>query len=495
MSETDLDVIVVGAGISGIAAGYHLQTRSPGQSYAILEARDAIGGTWDLFRYPGIRSDSDMYTFGFAFRPWTDGKVFADGPGIRNYVRDTAERYGITGHIRFGHRVAGASWDSASARWTIRAETADGPVELTARFLVMCSGYYRYDRGHEPEFAGAAEFRGEIVHPQKWAEDREYAGQRVAIIGSGATAVTLVPAMADKAAHVTMIQRSPTYIAGRPSRDGIADFLRRILPGRAAYAVSRTKNIVLSMLFYELSQRWPDYIRKQIKTYIRGELGGEFDVDRHFTPDYDPWNQRFCLAPDGDFFAALKSGRASIRTDKIERFVPEGVRLESGETIEADLIIPATGLELLLMGGIEFTVDGEVHDPTTSFAYRGMMLSGLPNLAIAFGYTNASWTLKIDLTCERVCRLLNHMERQGYDYCVPEPPDDLEPAPLLDFSSGYIQRALGRLPRQGTKPPWRAYQNYFQDMLSIRYGRLEDGALTFHRAQTRQPKRLPLAAE
>ncbi|MEE2567120.1 flavin-containing monooxygenase [Hyphobacterium marinum] len=482
MTETDLDVLVVGAGISGIAAGYHLQKRAPDQRYAILEAREAVGGTWDLFRYPGIRSDSDMYTFGFAFRPWTDGKVFADGPSIRHYVRDTAERHDIMEKIRFGHRVVSAAWNTGAAHWTVRAETASGPVTLTAKFLVMCSGYYRYDRGHEPEFEGASDFAGEIIHPQKWREDQAYAGKRVAVIGSGATAVTLVPAMAEEAAHVTMIQRSPTYIAGRPSRDVIADTLRKILPEKSAYAISRTKNIALSILFYEMAQRWPGYIRKQIKTYIRGELGEDFDVDRHFTPDYDPWNQRFCLAPDGDFFAALKGGKADIRTDTIERFVPEGVRLSSGETVEADIIIPATGLDILLMGGIELTVDGQVWNAAEHFAYRGMMLSGLPNLAICFGYTNASWTLKIDLTCERVCRLLNHMAREGCDYCVPEPPKDIEPAPLLDFSSGYIQRAIDRMPRQGTKPPWRAYQNYFQDMLAIRYGRLEDGALAFRRA-------------
>ena len=482
MAEVDFDVLIVGAGISGIAAGFHLQKRSPSQTYAILESREAIGGTWDLFRYPGIRSDSDMYTFGFAFRPWTDGSVFADGPSIRHYVRDTAERNGITDHIRFGHRVVSADWDSQTALWTLKAETADGPVVLTCRFLIMCSGYYRYDQGYQPDFKGMGDFQGEVIHPQKWREDQDYDGKRVAIIGSGATAVTLVPAMIDKAAHVTMVQRSPTYIAGRPSRDMFADVMRKILPESWAYSVSRTKNILFSIFFYELSQRWPGHVRGEVQKYIKGELGDDFDVEKHFTPSYDPWDQRFCLAPDGDFFDALKTEKADIKTDGIERFTASGLQLASGEHVDADIIIPATGLEILLMGGIAFSVDGNPWAARDHFAYRGMMLSGLPNLAICFGYTNASWTLKIDLTCERVCRQLNHMAEQEYDYCVPEPPADIEPIPLLDFSSGYVQRAVDQLPQQGSKPPWRAYQNYFQDMMAIRFGKLEDGHMRWGQA-------------
>lgn len=475
------DVLIVGAGISGIGTAWHLQHRTPGQSYVIIEARAQIGGTWDLFRYPGIRSDSDMYTFGYNFRPWVDGKVFADGPSIRRYVSETAREAGIDEHIRFNTSVKSASWDSAAARWTVEVEGPDGPYALTARFLMVCSGYYRYEHGYMPDFDGMADFAGEIIHPQKWPEGHDYAGKRVVIIGSGATAVTLVPAMADKAAHVTMLQRSPSYIAARPSRDAIADALRKVLPGRLAYTLSRVKNIALSMLFFQLSRVRPDFVKRGVIKAIRAELGEDFDVERHFSPGYNPWDQRFCLAPDGDFFTALKSGKASIVTDHIERFETDGIRLKSGELIEADLIIPATGLEMQVGGGMELRVDGQPVIPADKITYRGMMLSGVPNAALAFGYTNASWTLKIDLTAERVCRLLNHMQREGHNYCVPVPPADIELAPLLDFSSGYVQRALPHLPQQGTKAPWRTYQNYLQDMVTIRYGGLEDGHLQFHR--------------
>ena len=483
MTQTDVDVLIVGAGISGIGAAYHLQARSPDRSYAILEAREAIGGTWDLFRYPGIRSDSDMYTFGFAFKPWVDGKVFADGPAIRNYVRETADDNGIMEHIRFGHRAMSADWDSATARWTVRAARKDGSEAVfVCRFLMMCSGYYRYDRGYQPDIPGLEDFAGDVIHPQHWQEGYDYSGKKVVVIGSGATAVTLVPAMADKAAHVTMLQRSPTFIAARPSRDGIADFLRRILPAKAAYGLTRIKNVLQAIIFYQISQRWPGYVRREVLKAIQDELGPEFDVERHFSPRYNPWDQRFCLAPDGDFFESLKSGEASVVTDRISKVTANGIELESGEHLEADLIVPATGLEMLLMGGMTASVDGKAVNPPDLITYRGMMLSNIPNLAIAFGYTNASWTLKIDLTCERVCRMLNHMARTGQDYCVPVPPEGLETLPLLDFSSGYVQRALPGLPRQGAVPPWRTYQNYLQDMMAIRFGKLEDGALQFVRS-------------
>lgn len=492
-----VDVLIVGAGISGIGAAWHLQHRAPGQSYAIIEARAQIGGTWDLFRYPGIRSDSDMYTFGYNFRPWVDGKVFADGPSIRRYVTDTAREAGIDRHIRFNTRVMAASWDSSAARWSVEVEGPNGRGTLIARFLMICSGYYRYEHGYMPEFEGLADFAGEIIHPQKWPEGHEYAGKRVVIIGSGATAVTLVPAMAGTAAHVTMLQRSPSYIAARPSRDAIADALRKFLPGRLAYTLSRVKNIALSMFFFQLSRAWPDFVKRGVIKAIRAELGEDFDVERHFSPHYKPWDQRFCLAPDGDFFAALKSGKASIVTDHIERFEKDGIRLKSGELIEADLIIPATGLEMQVGGGMDIRVDGQPVIPADRITYRGMMLSGVPNAALAFGYTNASWTLKIDLTAERVCRLLNHMAREGCDYCVPVPPAGIELAPLLDFSSGYVQRALPHLPRQGRKAPWRTYQNYLQDMVTIRYGRLEDGHLQFRKAGAANaaPSELARAAE
>ncbi|WP_417495967.1 flavin-containing monooxygenase [Maricaulis sp.] len=483
MSDEHFDVLIVGAGISGIAAAYHLQTRSPDRSYAILEARDAIGGTWDLFRYPGIRSDSDMYTFGFAFRPWTDGKVFADGPAIREYVSDTAQRNGIEDKIRFGTRVAHADWDSEAARWTVRTERGeDGQRRsFTCNFLMMCSGYYRYEHGYMPDFAGMEDFSGAIIHPQLWPEDVDYTGKKVVIIGSGATAVTLVPAMAEKAAHVTMLQRSPTYIAARPSRDGFADFMRKILPEKIAYSVTRAKNVLLNIYIFQFSQSYPALVKREVMKAIRIRLGPDFDVKKHFSPSYNPWDQRFCLAPDGDFFDVLADGSASIVTDQIECFTRTGIKLKSGDEIEADLIIPATGLEMQLLGGMTLSVDGTMVRAAEKVTYRGMMLSDVPNFAIAFGYTNASWTLKIDLTCERVCRLLNHMAARGYDYCVPTPPADLETVPMLDFSSGYVQRAMAHLPQQGVKSPWRTYQNYVQDMLTIRFGKLEDGAMKFGR--------------
>ena len=481
MTDHEVDVLIVGAGLSGIASAYHLQKRSPTQTYAILESRDVIGGTWDLFRYPGIRSDSDMHTFGFAFKPWTDGKVFADGDDIRNYVQETAEENGIDQHIRFQRRVVSANWNSAEARWTVTVEHDGAREKYTCRFLMMCSGYYRYDQGHMPHFEGQEDFEGEIIHPQQWQKDYDYTGKRIVIIGSGATAVTLVPAMAEKAASVTMVQRSPTYIASRPSRDKFADFLRKILPGKIAYGITRTINILLNILVFQLAQAWPNFVKKGILKQTRAALGPDFDVERHFSPSYNPWSQRFCLAPDGDFFEALKDGSASIRTDHIERFTAAGLVLKSGEIIEADLIIPATGLEMLLMGGMVLSVDGKVQRSSDLFTYRGMMLSGIPNLAIAFGYTNASWTLKVDLTFERVCRTLNHMKKHDLDICIPVPPVDMEPRPMLDFSSGYVQRAIPNLPRQGSKPPWRTYQNYIQDMLAIRFGALDDGYLQFSR--------------
>ncbi|PWE18058.1 FAD-containing monooxygenase EthA [Marinicauda salina] len=486
-SETiETDVLIVGAGISGVGAARHLQKRSPQERFVILEARDDLGGTWDLFRYPGIRSDSDMYTFGYNFRPWTDGAVFADGPSIKTYVRESARETGVEDHIRYGHRVVRADWDSGTARWTLEVETKAGARRrFVGRFLMLCSGYYRYEHGYMPEFDGIEDFAGDVVHPQQWPDDYDYSGKRVLVIGSGATAITLVPAMTDAAAHVTMLQRTPSYIAARPARDGIADALRAVLPGKAAYALTRMKNVLLMMIFFQMSRRFPEFVKRGVLKQIRAELGEDFDVERHFSPHYNPWDQRFCLAPDGDFFDALKSGRASIVTDHIDRFTETGVRLKSGEEVEADLVIPATGLDMLVGGGIDIRVDGAPLDPPSTFTYRGMMLSGLPNAALAFGYTNASWTLKIDLTCERVCRTLNHMRARGYDYCVPEAPDGLEAKPLLDFSSGYVQRALPHLPRQGATPPWRTYQNYFQDMFAIRFGRLEDGCMRFGRAGDR----------
>jgi len=502
-TSPDVDVIIIGAGVSGIGAARHLQTRSPDRSFAIIEARDDLGGTWDLFKYPGIRSDSDMSTFGYAFRPWTDGKVFADGPAIKAYVRETASETGIDRHIRFGQRVEAADWDSASARWTVSLRSKDGETStLSGRFLMLCSGYYRYDRGYTPDFPGMADFAGEIAHPQHWPEHLDHAGKRVVVIGSGATAITLVPAMAETAAHVTMLQRSPTYIAARPSSDAIANTLRRILPAQFAHDLTRAKNVGLGLFFYTLSRRYPDFVKRGVLKDIRARLGEDFDVERHFSPRYKPWDQRFCLAPDGDFFDALAAGSASVVTDTVKRFTQDGIELESGERLEADIIVPATGLSIQIAGGAEMRIDGAPVDLPAHYTYRGMMLSQAPNLALAFGYTNASWTLKIDLTCERVCRMLNHMRDTGAEVAVAIPPDDIEPLPMLDFSSGYVQRALPALPRQGAKPPWRTYQNYIKDLLTIRYGRLEDGHMRFMTAaeldpgllRPAEPAALPAAA-
>ncbi|MEE2904339.1 MAG: NAD(P)/FAD-dependent oxidoreductase [Myxococcota bacterium] len=481
MKTESYDVIIVGAGISGIAAAYHIKRKCPNRRIRIIEARDTIGGTWDLFRYPGIRSDSDMYTFGFAFRPWTDGKVFADGPSIRKYVNETAQESEIEKDIQFGYRVTAAEWSSTEAKWSLRAQSSHSEevIQYTCQFVVMCSGYYRYDKGHLPAFPGMENFTGDIIHPQFWKEGTDYKNKKVIVIGSGATAITLVPAMVEDAAKITMLQRSPSYIAARPSRDAMVDFLSPFLPPKLTHALARTKNVLLAIYFYQVAQKFPELVRREVKRRIKDELGDDFDVEKHFNPRYAPWDQRFCLAPDGDFFAALKSEKAEIVTDTIESFVEEGIRLSSGEVLEADLIIPATGLELQLFGGCELSIDGAPFVTSDSFTYRGMMLSGLPNLAIALGYTNSSWTLKVDLTCERVCRVLNHLEKTGSDYCVAEPQSTVNERPLLDLSSGYVSRAKEMLPKQSDESPWRTYQNYIQDMLSIRFSPIDDGTLIF----------------
>jgi monooxygenase len=483
MTQKLFDVIIVGAGVSGVGAAHHLQTRCPGKTYTILESRDNIGGTWDLFRYPGIRSDSDMYTFGYAFRPWTKGKSFADGDSIREYVQATATEAGIDQHIQFGWRVQSANWDSAAAQWELVAQNSGtGQTQtLKCAFLIMCSGYYRYDRGHVPDFDGIDDFSGDILHPQHWPQEYDYSNKRIVIVGSGATAVTLLPAMAATAKHVTMLQRSPSYIGAVPSVDHVANILRRLLPGMLAHRIIRLKNILLITFVYQMARWFPRWFKWQVKRYIRSELGDDFNITRHFTPTYAPWDQRFCVAPDGDFFQVLKDGSASIVTDHIERITESGVALRSGEALEADAIVLATGLDMQVGGGIEVSIDHKVIEPASCISYRGMMLAPLPNLAIGIGYTNNSWTLKIDLMCERVCRLLNHMDRKGYVFCVPVPPPQLNTAPLLNLKAGYVERAKSRLPRQGTVPPWRTYQNYFLDMLTIRYGKLEDGALRFSR--------------
>ncbi|QYE35282.1 NAD(P)/FAD-dependent oxidoreductase [Polymorphobacter sp. PAMC 29334] len=475
------DVLIVGAGLSGIGAAYHLQTLCPGKTYAILEGRGAIGGTWDLFRYPGIRSDSDMYTLGYSFRPWREAKAIADGPSILSYVRDTAADHGIDHHIRFGHHVDSAAWSSADALWTVTA-TRDGvPVELTCNFLFMCSGYYDYAAGHTPDFAGSADFAGQIVHPQHWPADLDYAGKRVVVIGSGATAVTLVPAMARTAAHVTMLQRSPSYVVARPAVDGIADRLRRNLPAKLAYALVRWKNVLLGMMFFNQSRKNPAKVKGLILDGVRAQLGPDYDVAKHFTPAYNPWDQRLCLVPDADLFDAIKGGSASVVTDHIDHFTRDGIVLKSGAELPADVIVTATGLNLSLLGKMAVSVDGAPVDFAKSFNYKGMMYSDVPNLASAFGYTNASWTLKADLTSEYVCRLLKHMDRTGTRIATPRRDAGASgETPFLDFSSGYVTRSMDKFPKQGTAVPWKVHQNYVRDLLALRYGKVADGTMEFN---------------
>jgi cation diffusion facilitator CzcD-associated flavoprotein CzcO len=482
MASEHFDVLVVGAGISGIGAGYHLQTRCPGKSYAILEGRDSLGGTWDLFRYPGIRSDSDMYTLGYSFKPWTRPKAIADGPSILEYLRETTQQYGIDRKIRFNHHVRRASWSTQDARWTVEVErgTARESVRFTCSFLFMCSGYYDYAEGYTPQFPGVERFAGRVVHPQKWTSDVDYAGKRVVVIGSGATAVTIVPEMSKSAAHVTMLQRSPTYVVSRPAEDFIANGLRRVLPVRVAYGITRWKNVLLGMLFFRLSRRRPESIKKLILDGVRRALGPDYDVATHFTPRYNPWDQRLCLVPNGDLFEALKAGRASVVTDRIETFNETGIRLQSGRQLDADLVVTATGLNLQLLGGMQVSVDGRSVDLARTLTYKGMMFSGVPNLASSFGYTNASWTLKCDLTCEYVCRLLRHMDKHRFRQCTPRNDDpSVAEEPWIDFSSGYIQRAAGKLPQQGSKIPWKLHQNYALDIVMLRFGSVDDGVMHF----------------
>jgi monooxygenase len=458
-----LDVLIVGAGISGIGAAWRLQERRPGARYAILEARDAIGGTWDLFRYPGVRSDSDMFTLSYPFRPWRGAKAITSGESIRSYVRGVAADAGIDRHIRFGTKVLSASWSSADARWTV--ETTGG--SYTCGFLYMCAGYYDYDHGYQPVFPGVEDFRGRFVHPQFWPDDLDHAGKRVVVIGSGATAVTLVPAIADTAAHVTMLQRSPSYLAVLPDVDPIADGLRRRLPAQLAHWVIRARNVLLTQGFYQLARRRPEVVKARLRKQALGFLGDASYVDEHFTPSYEPWDQRLCVVPSGDMFTAIAQRRASVVTDHIDRFVETGIRLASGKVIEADIVVSATGLSMIAFGGAEIVVDGEKVDPGDAVAYRSLMLPGVPNFAFCIGYTNASWTLRADLSSRYVCRLLAYMERHGYASATPAPAAAGARRPLLDLTSGYVQRALDRFPKQGERHPWRTRQNYVLDALTM----------------------------
>jgi monooxygenase len=487
MSPEHVDVLVIGAGLSGIGAACHLQVECPDKSYAVLESRGAIGGTWDLFRYPGIRSDSDMFTLGYAFKPWTGAKAIADGESIREYIQETAREYGVEEKIRFHHEVVSADWSSADARWTVTARRTDTgeTVELTCSWLSVCSGYYRYDEGFRPEFPGEERFAGELIHPQHWPEDFDATGKRIVVIGSGATAVTLVPNLADDAAHVTMLQRTPSYILSLPGKDPLAEVLRSRLPARIAYPIVRWKNVLTTTALFQASRRWPNGVRKLIRRLTEKQLPAGFDVDTHFNPPYDPWDQRLCLVPDGDLFRTLRSGTASMVTDRISTFIEKGIQLESGEHLDADVVISATGLNLLAMGGMTLSLDGEGVDVSETVSYKGMMLSGVPNFSMVIGYTNASWTLKADLVNRYVCRLLQHMDRRGLAVATPLAPPEGADLPFLDLAAGYVQRSLAQLPKQGARTPWKLHQNYIRDVRLMRRGPLEDEGITFASAPAR----------
>jgi len=481
MSPEHVDVLVVGAGLSGIGAACHLQTECSDKTYAVLESRGAIGGTWDLFRYPGIRSDSDMFTLGYAFRPWTGAKAIADGEAIREYIVDTAREYGVEEKIRFHHEVVSADWSSAQARWTVTARRTDTgeTVQLTCSWLSVCSGYYRYDEGFRPEFPGEERFTGQLIHPQHWPEDFDATGKRVVVIGSGATAVTLVPNLADDAEHVTMLQRTPSFIMSLPGKDPLAELLRSKLPPKVAYPIVRWKNVLTTTALFQASRRWPNGVRKLIRTLTEKQLPAGVDVDTHFNPPYAPWDQRLCLVPDGDLFRTLRSGKASMVTDRIATFTETGIELGSGQHLDADVVVSATGLNLLAMGGMTLRLDGEPVDVSETVSYKGMMLSGVPNFSMVIGYTNASWTLKADLVNRYVTRLLQHMDRRGLAVATPLAPPEGADLPFLDLAAGYVQRSLAQLPKQGSRTPWRLHQNYIRDVWLMRRGPLEDEGIAF----------------
>ena len=491
MTVERVDAVVVGAGLSGIGAGYHLQTMSPDRSYVILEGRDGLGGTWDLFKYPGVRSDSDMHTLGFSFKPWTEAKSIADGPSILAYLKETVAQFGIDQHIRYGQLVSKAEWSSDNATWTVTSTDKHTGASKTIEcsFLFMCSGYYSYKKGHTPEFAGRERFTGTIVHPQEWPLNLDYAGKRVVVIGSGATAVTIVPSMAENAAHVTMLQRSPTYMVSRPDHDALANRMRKVLPEKIAYNITRFKNTWRQQLVYNKTRTDPDKVKNLLLGGIQLELGADYDIAKHFTPNYNPWDQRLCLVPNGDFFKAMREGKASVVTDHIASFTETGIQLASGEHLEADVIVTATGLELVTLGEMDFMVDGKQVDFSQTWTYKGFAYSDIPNMASTFGYINASWTLRSDLTAEYVCRLLNHMHKKGVAQCTPrlrEQDRNMKQRPWIDgFSSGYMQRMMHRMPRQGDHEPWINPQNYRRDKKMFKHSPIDDGVMQFTKQSTR----------
>ena len=474
-----LDVIIVGAGISGISAAWHLQQLCPGKSYALLEGRARMGGTWDLFRYPGIRSDSDMHTMGFSFKPWTAPQAISDGKLIRNYIKEAADENGITPNIHFNQQVQSLSWDSKEAVWTVTTESSGQPTVFKTRFVQMCSGYYSYDKPYLPDFPGYDLFKGPKIHPQKWPEDLDYANKRVVIIGSGATAVTILPVMAETAKHVTMLQRSPTYMVSQPSIDPLSQFLKRFLPNMAAYRITRLKNILLQRFFYSQARKYPEKAKETILGMLKEDIGTEM-VEKHFTPSYKPWDQRLCLVPDNDFFNALKAERASVVTDHIETFTETGIKLKSGEHLDADIIITATGLQMQIMNELDISLDGVKTAVPEHLVYKGVMLSDIPNMAFTMGYSNASWTLKADLTSSWLCRLLNFMSKKGYASCVPElDSSEVDTEVIMNLDSGYVQRSIGKVPQQGTKAPWQQLHNYLKDRVELSMKSLDDGVLKF----------------
>jgi len=481
MSVEHRDVIIIGAGLSGIGAACHLTRNTPNKRYAILESREAMGGTWDLFRYPGIRSDSDMHTLGYSFKPWKHEQAIADGPAILSYIRETAQQYDIEQYIRYNQQVEHVSWDSVSATWTLTLKVSGQKNSImTCSFIYSCTGYYRYDKGYTPEFTGIDSFKGEVIHPQQWPENIDYGGKKVVVIGSGATAITLVPSMAKTAGHVTMLQRSPTYVVSRPSRDSFAAKLDRYLPDQLAYQLTRWKNVLSQMILYRMSKRRPDYIREKLIGWTQRWLGKDFDVATHFSPSYKPWDQRLCLVPNGDLFRSLRKGTSSVVTDHIDRFTELGIQLKSGKMLEADIVITATGLELLAIGGMHIEVDGKHVDISDTVQYKGMMLSDVPNFFFATGYTNASWTLKCDLTSEYVCRLINYMDRKQQQRCVPRTGDmSFNRVMSIGLESGYIKRSIDKFPKEGAVAPWKLHQSYFLDLFQLRYGSLKSKHMEF----------------